>query len=109
MPEYFFYFRYVFLTDWQNKLYWLNDDLIECRQVFQNRNFLLIFNTKLILKLMERNGFESAIKWARCINKYTARHTISVPAGNGQAGRAPDSRETNPSSSPDRGNFYSLH
>ena len=27
-------------------------------------------------------------------NKYTAWHTISVPAGNGQAGRAPDSRET---------------
>ena len=27
-------------------------------------------------------------------NKYTARHTISVPVGNGQAGRAPDSRET---------------
>ena len=30
----------------------------------------------------------------KCTNKYTARHTISVPAENGQAGRAPDSRET---------------
>ena len=39
-------------------------------------------------------------------NKYTARHTISVPAGNGQAGRAPDSRETILSSSPDRRHFY---
>ena len=38
-------------------------------------------------------------------NKYTARHIISVPAGNGQAGRAPDSRETIPSSSPDRSHF----
>ena len=30
----------------------------------------------------------------QCTNKYTARHTISVPAGNGQAGKAPDSSET---------------
>ena len=42
-------------------------------------------------------------------NKYTARHTISVPPGNKQAGRAPDSRVTNPNSRPDRRNFYSLH
>ena len=37
---------------------------------------------------------ESAIKLAQYTNKYTARHTISVPAGNGQAGTAPDSKET---------------
>ena len=41
-------------------------------------------------------------------NKYTARHIISVPAGNGQAGKAPDSRETILSSSPDWRHFYSL-
>ena len=45
---------------------------------------------------------------ALCTNKYTAQHTISIPAGNGQAGRAPDSRN-NPSSNPYRRNFYSLH
>ena len=53
------------------------------------------------------NGFESAIKWAQCTNKYIARHTISVPAWNWQAGRAPDLRKTIPSSSPDRRHFYS--
>ena len=42
----------------------------------------------------------------QCTNKYTARHIISVPAGNGQAGRAPDSRETILSLSPDRRHFY---
>ena len=31
---------------------------------------------------------------------------ISVPAGNGQAGRAPDSRDTILSSSPDRRHYY---
>ena len=31
---------------------------------------------------------------------------LSVPAGNGQVGRAPDSREIIPSSSPDRRHFY---
>ena len=45
----------------------------------------------------------------QCTNKYTARHTISVPAGNGQAGRVPDSRVIYPSSSSDRRNFYSSH
>ena len=36
----------------------------------------------------------SAIKRAQCTdtNKYTSRHEINVPAGNGQAGKAPDSR-----------------
>ena len=39
---------------------------------------------------------------------YTARHTsiISVPAGNGQASRGPDSRETILSSNPDRRHLY---
>ena len=45
---------------------------------------------------------QSAIKWTQCTNKYTARHKINVPAGS----RAPDSRVTNPSFSPDRRNFY---
>ena len=35
-----------------------------------------------------------------------ARHEINVPAGNGQAGKAPDSKVKVPSSSPDRRNFY---
>ena len=35
-----------------------------------------------------------------------ARHEINVPAGNGQAGKAPDSSVKVPSSSPDRRNFY---
>ena len=39
----------------------------------------------------ECNGIESAIKWAQCTNKYTARHEINVPAWNGQAGKTPDS------------------
>ena len=50
------------------------------------------FTSKIYQSVME--WIESAIKWAPCTNKYTARHTISVPAGNGQAGKAPDSRET---------------
>ena len=39
-------------------------------------------------------------------NLYTTRHKSNVPAGNGQAGRTPESRVTNPSSSPDRRKFY---
>ena len=38
----------------------------------------------------------------RC--KYCAQHQVNVSAGNGLAGKAPDSRVTNPSSSPDRRN-----
>ena len=39
-------------------------------------------------------------------DKYTARHEINAPAGNGQAGRAPDSSVKNPCSSPETRNFY---
>ena len=43
-------------------------------------------------------------------DKYTARHEIDVPAGNGQAGKAPDSRMKYPSLSfPEReAQFLSL-
>ena len=40
------------------------------------------------------------------INTLHDIRVISVPAGNGQAGRAPDSRETILSLSPDRRHFY---
>ena len=52
---------------------------------------------------------DSSCNGMTCTNKYTARHIItliSVPAGNWQAGTAPDSRETIPSLSPDRRHFY---
>ena len=42
---------------------------------------------------------------SECTYKYTARHVINIPAGTGQAGKAPGSRLTNLSSSLDRRKF----
>ena len=40
----------------------------------------LTIQYKYILYILSWNGFESAIKWAQCTNKYTARHqSVSRP------------------------------
>ena len=46
-----------------------------------------------------KNGIESAINRAKSTDEYNARHEISGPAWNGQAGKAPELRMTNSSSS----------
>ena len=38
-----------------------------------------------------------------------AQYNVNVPAGNGQAGKSPDSRMTNPSWVPIGANFYFYH
>ena len=51
-------------------------------------------------------GFHAVLYAVRQRNASAAQHTISLPSGNEQAGRAPDSRETI-RVRPDRRNFYS--
>ena len=58
--------------------------------------------------LSKRNAQINTLHDGAFIICRAARHIINAPARNEQAGRAPDSRVTNPSSSPDRRHFYSL-
>ena len=52
------------------------------------------------------SAIHSPVRLRQASDKYTARREINDPAGNGQAGKAPDSRVKVPSSSPERRNFY---